>query len=140
MANKYIYEVIEEAQKKRTKAGKIEVFQNNDSWALRDVLRGTFDTSIEWNLPPGAPPYQASEGHNHPTDLTRENVKFKYFIRGFKASESLSTVRRESMFIGLLEAVHPEDAKLVIDMVNKTPPKHITRPIVEEAFPDLLRD
>jgi len=137
---KYIYEVIEEAQKKRTKAGKIEVFQNNDSWALRDVLRGTFDTSIEWNLPPGAPPYQASEGHNHPTDLTRENVKFKYFIRGFKASEGLSTVRRESMFIGLLEAVHPEDAKLVIDMVNKTPPKNITRPIVEEAFPDLLRD
>ena len=140
MANKYIYEVLQEASKKRHKADKIKVLVDNDSWALRDVLRGTFDTSLEWNLPPGAPPYQASEAHNHPTDLKRENVKFKYFIRGFKASENLSTVRRESMFIGLLEAVHPDDAKVVIDMINKTPPKHITRPMVEEAFPDLLKD
>ena len=80
---KRVYEVIEAAQKKRTKAGKIDVFRNNDSWALRDILRGTFDTSIEWNLPPGEPPYQAAEAHNHPTELTRENTKFKYFIRGF---------------------------------------------------------
>lgn len=137
---KRVYEVIEEAQKKRTKAGKIEVFRNNDSWALRDVLRGTFDTSIEWNLPPGEPPYEPAEAHNHPTELTRENTKFKYFIRGFRVSESMNTMRRESLYIGLLEGVHPEDAKLVIDMTNKTAPKYITRQIVEEAFPDLLKD
>jgi hypothetical protein len=138
--SKRVYEVIEEAQKKRTKAGKIDVFRNNDSWALRDVLRGTFDTSIEWNLPPGEPPYEPAESHNHPTELTRENTKFKYFIRGFRVSESMSTIKRESLFIGLLEGVHPDDAKLVIDMTNKTAPKYITRQIVEEAFPDLLKD
>ena len=137
---KRVYEVIEEAQKKRTKAGKIEVFQKNDSWALRDVLRGTFDTAIEWNIPPGEPPYQPSEAHNHPTELIREHTKFKYFIRGFKVSESLNTMKRESLYIGLLEGVHPEDAKLVIDMTNKNAPKYITRQIVEEAFPDLLKD
>ena len=137
---KRVYEVIEEAQKKRTKAGKIDVFRNNDSWALRDVLRGTFDTSIEWNLPPGEPPYEPAEAHNHPTELTRENTKFKYCIRGFRVSESMSTIKRESLFIGLLEGVHPDDAKLVIDMTNKTAPKYITRQIVEEAFPDLLKD
>ena len=49
-------------------------------------------------------------------------------------------MKRESLYIGLLEGVHPDDAKLVIDMTNKNAPKYITRNIVEEAFPDLLKD
>ena len=52
----------------------------------------------------------------------------------------MNTMKRESLYIGLLEGIHPNDAKLVIDMTNKTSPKYITRNIVEEAFPDLLRD
>jgi hypothetical protein len=44
------------------------------------------------------------------------------------------------MFIGLIEGIHPEDAKLVIGMIAKNPPKGLTRPLVKEAFPGLLRD
>ena len=48
--------------------------------------------------------------------------------------------RREQIFIGILEGVHPEDAKLVISMINKQNIKGLTRPVVEEAFPGLLQD
>jgi len=136
---KYILEVLEEAQKKRTKAEKIEVLKKNESWALKDVLRGTFDSIVQWELPEGTPPYTASEPHNHPTNLLRENTKFAYFVKGGKSGQ-MPKFKRERLFIGVLEGIHPEDAKVVIDMINKKPPKYITRPIVEEAFPGLLKD
>ena len=49
-------------------------------------------------------------------------------------------IKREQLFIGVLEGVHPEDAKLVISMINKEKIYGLSRPIVEEAFPNLLRD
>lgn len=136
---KYIYEVLQEAQKKRTKAEKIEVLKSNESWALKDVLRGSMDSTVKWLIPNGEPPYTPSEGHNHPSNLLRENTKFAYFVEG-GPHKDLPKFKRERLFIGMLEGIHPEDAKLVIDMINKTPPKYITRPIVQEAFPGLLRD
>ena len=48
--------------------------------------------------------------------------------------------KRENIFIGLIEGIHPSDAKLVIDMINKRVPKGLTREIVQEAFPGLLKD
>ena len=46
--------------------------------------------------------------------------------------------KREQMFIGMLEGIHPEDAKLVVNMINKKKIPGISRPVVEEAFPKLL--
>jgi hypothetical protein len=39
----------------------------------------------------------------------------------------------------MLEAIHPEDALIVLDMVNKkSPVKGLTKKIAEEAFPNLI--
>ena len=48
--------------------------------------------------------------------------------------------KREQIFIGMLEGVHPEDAKIIIAMINKQNIKGLSRPVVEEAFPGLLED
>ena len=49
-------------------------------------------------------------------------------------------LKREKIYIGLLEAIHPEDAKVVINMVNrKKPAKGITEKVVKEAFPSLIK-
>lgn len=137
--NKLIFEVLSDVAKAKSKADKVKVLKQNASWALKDILRGTFDTKVTWNLPEGAPPYTESEGHNHPTNLTREYKQFAWFVKGGKG-DKLPAVKRERIFIGLLEGVHPEDAKVIIDMINKNKPKGLTRPVVQEAFPGLLRD
>ena len=137
---KYVYEVLSEVTKKTNKTDKIKVLRENDSWALRDIIRGSMDATVKFDLPPGEPPYTASEGHNHPANLLNEHKNFKYFVKGLKSSSALPALKRERIFIGLIESVHPEDAKLVIGMVNKQKPKGLSRPIVEEAFPGLLRD
>jgi hypothetical protein len=137
---KYVFEVLQEAAKQRLKEDKIKVLKQNESWALKDVLRGTFDSTVTWKIPKGEVPYEPSEPHNHPANLIRENTKFKYFVKGIRECESLPSFKRERLFIGLLEGIHPEDAEVVVKMINKEPPKYITRPIVEEAFPGLLKD
>ena len=136
---KYVYEVLEEVSKKKTKVEKIQVLKKNESQALKDVIRGSMDSTIVWNLPTGNPPYTPSEPQSHPANLLRENKKFGYFVKGGKGDQ-VKPFKRENIFIGLIEGIHPKDAELVIAMINKKTPKGLTRPIVEETFPGLLRD
>ena len=109
-------------------------------WALKDIIKGSMDSNIKWKLPGGTPPYTPCEEHNYPASLHREHKQFVYFVQGQNKCESLPAYKREKLFLGMLEGVHPQDALVLIDMINKQAPKGITRPIVEEAFPGLLTD
>ena len=135
----YVYEVIEEVNKKKTNKEKIKVLKENESWALKDVIRGSMDSTVQWNLPTGEPPYNAAPDHSHPANLLRENKKFAYLVKGGQG-DKIPAYKRENIFIGIIEGVHPEDAKLVISMINKEAPKGLTRELVKEAFPNLLKD
>ena len=140
MANvntKMVYEVIELAGKARSKKDKVEILQKHKSWALMDLLRGTYDDRIQWSLPEGKPPYQPSEGHNAPSNLLRENTKFKYFVKNGPYKDMVP-LKRERMFIGLLESIHPQDAELVLKMKGKTSLKEVPKVVVQAAFPGLL--
>lgn len=139
MSVKLVHEVLDLVRKKKSKAEKIEVLKQHESWALKDILRGTFDEAIEWNLPKGeSPPYEANAEHNAPGNLLRENNKFKYFVKG-GPGDKMPKFKREKIFIGLLETIHPKDAELVIGMINKKlPVDGITKNVVKEAFPNLI--
>jgi hypothetical protein len=134
-----IHEVIELVNKQKTKEDKIKVLKQHESWALKDIIRGSMDTTLNWNLPVGAPPYTPCTPESTPATLLRENTKFKYFVKGGPGAK-LPSFKREQMYIGIIESVHPQDALLVIDMIAKKTPKGLTRPLIKEAFPGLLRD
>ena len=134
-----VYEVFEKFAKAKNKAEKVKVLKENDHWAVRDVIRGGMDPSIEFLLPKGRPPYKANREESVPGTLLRENQKFKYIIKGL-AGDGISGLKRESIFIGILEAIHPQDAEHVLLMLEKKPPvKGMTKKIVEEAYPGLIR-
>jgi len=105
---------------------------------LKTVLKYTFHKNIMFELPKGAPPYKEMEtpenwGHNR---LPRELRKFQYFITG----NNLNPIKREAMFIEVLESVSPEEAKLVLMMKEKKLTyKGITRKLIEEALPEILQ-
>jgi len=128
--------VMEDFTKAKSKAEKIAVLRSNESWALKDILKGSLDPKVKWHLPEGAPPYQPSSHSEPMASIFRENTKFRYFVKNNNIN--ISQVKREQIFIGILEAVHPKDAELVISMINKKPPvKGLTFKIAQEAFPDL---
>jgi len=137
--NPLIYEILEAAGKARSKAEKIKILKDHDSWALRDVLRATYDLKVEFLIPDGEPPYTPNRPESVPTNLLRKNVDFKYIVKG-GIREDMPSFKREKIYIGLLESIHPKDAKVVINMVNrKKPGNGITEKVVKEAFPSLIK-
>ena len=135
--NPLIYEILEAAGKARSKAEKIKILKDHDSWALRDVLRASYDLKVEFLIPDGEPPYTPNRPESVPTNLLRKNVDFKYIVKG-GIREDMPSFKREKIYIGLLESIHPKDAKVVINMVNrKKPGNGITEKVVKEAFPNL---
>jgi|TARA_R110002153_G_scaffold88719_1_gene217968 hypothetical protein len=134
-----IYEMLEKVSAAKTRAEKITMLRNYNHHALLDVMRGAFDDAVQWNLPEGKPPFQANVPESVPSSLLKQNQKFKYFVQG-PLSESLTTVKREQIFVQVLESIHPADAEVVINMINKkSPGKGITKKLVQEAYPDLIR-
>ena len=138
MGNMFIFEIFENVSKSKNKEEKVQLLKQNESWALKDVLRGIYDSRVQWELPKGEVPYTASEEHNHPSQLLRENKKFRYFVKGVPSCDQLPKIKREKLFLAMIESIHPKDALIVVDMINKKAPKGITRKVVEEAFPGLL--
>ena len=136
---KLVHEVLTEVGSRKRKIDRIQILKENESWALKDIIRGSMDSTVEWNLPGGDPPYTPCEDHNAPTNLLRENKQFRYFVKG-GPGDKMNAPKRENIFIGLIEGIHPSDAKLVVDMINGRVPKGLTREIVQEAFPGLLKD
>ena len=134
-----VFEILEKFEKATNKQERVKVLKQHDIMPLLDVLRGTFDDAIQWNLPSGTPPYTPSSEESPPSTLLRHHLNFKYFVKGLRESNKLNPIRRERMFIDMLEAVHPRDAEILVSMINKkSPVKGLTKTVVKEAFPELI--
>jgi hypothetical protein len=135
---KFIYEVIELVSQAKTQKEKVDLLRKYESWALKDVLRGAYDDLVQWSLPPGPPPYEPAKENSVPSTMHNQHKKFKYFVKGL-VGDSVHPIRREKMFIDMLESVHPKDAELLILMKDKKNlAKTVTRKLVQEAFPNLI--
>ena len=132
-----LHEILTKVNNAKDKPKKIEVLKQNDSLPLRQVLKGAFDPKIEWDLPPGNPPYQVNDapaGTEH-TTLYTEAKKLWHFVKG--ADEALSKTKKEIMFIQMLEGLHKDDAELMIAVKEKELNKRykgLTDAVVKEAF------
>lgn len=136
-----VFEILEKVESAKTKKERVQILQDNEIMPLLDVLRGTFDTTIQWNLPEGTPPYTPNIPESAPSSLLRQHRQFKYFVKGLRESSSLNPIRRERMFIDVLEAIHPRDAEILVSMINKkSPVKGLTKTLVKEAFPQLIQE
>lgn len=138
---KEIFEIFKDIKQCKNRNEVLEVLQaNKDSMPLKDILRGMFDDSIQWNLPEGEPPYTPNKPESVPSTLRKRHLDFKFFVSGLRSSENLTPMKREKMFISLLESIHPEDAKIVLKMKDKkSPTKGLTKTVVKEAFPNLIK-
>ncbi len=135
-----IFEIFEEFGKQKTKKTRKDVLlKNQNITALKDVLRGTFDASLQFILPEGTPPYTPNKPESTPSSLLRLHKEFGYFVKG-GPGERMQAYKRENKFIRLLESIHPKDAEIVLSMVNKNSPvKYLTKKLVEETFPNLIQ-
>ena len=163
----FCYEVLEAASKQRTKAKKIEVLKTYAHDSIMAVLIWNFDESIVSLLPEGDVPYgntrednsvtgSLSDKINDAVGMMRESgsaslgsqdqgkasirgeyTKFYNFLKG--GNSSLSGLRRETMFINILEGLHPLEAEILVLVKDKklTDRYKITKEIVSAAYPQI---
>lgn len=134
-----VSEILDAASKARSKAKKVEILQEFDSPALRAVLIWNFDESARSMLPEGDVPYnpnEAPKGTDH-NRLTAEYKNLYHFVKG--GNDTLAPLRRESMFIQLLERLHAEEAEVICLTKDKrlSDKYKITQDVVSEAFPEI---
>jgi len=137
--NPFVHEILELASKERTKAKKIDILKEYGNPALKSLLIWNFDDTVISMIPVGDVPYKENEvpvGTDH-TSLRKEYKHLFNFVRG--GNDSLSSLRRETMFIQMLEGLHPEEAKILCLVKDKQLQSKykITYEIVKEAYPDI---
>lgn len=133
-----ISEILSKISKFKKTQDKVQYLKENDTFAMRVILQAIYDPNVKFLLPPGVPPYKPNEFHDTHHILKKEARKIRYFIEGFYPN--LRQIKREQMFIELLESVHPEDAKLLCDTKDKKVIKGLNRTHIKEALPGLLTD
>ena len=163
----FCYEVLDAASKQRTKAKKIEVLKTYAHDSIMAVLIWNFDESIVSLLPEGEVPYGNTREDNSMTgtlsdkindavgkmnemgsnslgsqdqgkaSIRKEFTKFYNFIKG--GNDTLSSLRRETMFINILEGLHPLEAEILVLVKDKrlSEKYKITKDIVSAAYPQI---
>ena len=137
------YEIFKEVEKAKTREEKKAILRQHSGPALKTVLGYTFNPNVKWLLPEGTPPYTpVKEGTDMEGRFVAEMRRLYLFVEGpSDTQKNLKQVRREQLFIDLLESIDPGDAKVLIGMKEgKLPFKGITRKLVAETFPKLASD
>ena len=163
----FAFEVLDAASKQRSKAKKVEVLRRYAHDSILTLLIWNFDETAISALPPGDVPYGNNREDNSMTgtlsdkindavgkmnemgsnslgsqdqgkaSIRKEYTKFYNFIKG--GNDSLSSLRRETMFINILEGLHPLEAEILVLVKDKrlTDKYKITKEVVSEAYPQI---
>ena len=163
--NPFVFEILELASKQRSTARKVEVLKTYEHDSLKTIFIWNFDDTVISLLPEGDVPYanadeqsvysgnlsdnllrEASGGESATgqdlngrgrTSLRREYQNLYHYVQG--GNNTLSTIRREMMFINLLQGLHPREAEVLILTKDKilTNKYKVTLDNVKEAYPDI---
>ena len=152
VAQTLISEVLQRVSNAKTKAKKVEILQEYKSPALTKVLLCNFADNIRFCFPSGKTPYTPQErpkGVDHQLLFNEQRLIEKFIakqINGvvyFGCSGStrprIQQLKKEQMWVSLLENLHPEEAN-VLDLVKDkklTDRYKITKQNVIDAFPEL---
>jgi|TARA_B100002019_G_scaffold250915_1_gene231042 hypothetical protein len=133
-------EVLRKVSNAKTKSEKVKLLRDHNSTALRQILIINFDDSLISVLPEGDVPYTPNDAPVG-TEHTRLESEYKGLYRFFKGgADKLPGLKRESMFVQLLEGLSAEEAELlclVKDGRLGEKYKRITKTVVSEAFPQI---
>ena len=141
MSTKNIYEVFELFESAPTKKEKIEVLQKHASYALRNLLKGTYDPNIQFVIEnvPYYSPSDSPPGLSYSSIHNEISRAYLFQKNHPKVDPNLTQQRKEQLLIQILETLEKKDAEIFVNMIlKKQKVKGLSPSIVKEAFPDLI--
>lgn len=139
--NESIYEILLKIAKldgNKARSEALSAYRND--FPIKVILDLVYNPNIKFLLPETDPPFTpVDEGIDAQNVLKADVRKLKYCL-DLPEGRQLRPLKREQMFIQLLEAVDAGDAKLLLHVKNKKLPKElkdITESVVRKAFPGI---
>ena len=166
-SNPFVFEILDVISKQRSNAKKVEALRKYEHPCLKVIFIWNFDESVISVIPPGDVPYAGlDEQHSFSgtvsekisdavskmneigsnslgsqdqgrSSIRKEYQKFYNFVRG--GNDGLSSLRRETMFINILQGLHPLEAEILILVKDKKlqTKYKITKENISEAYSDI---
>jgi hypothetical protein len=120
---------------KLPKKDQVEALQAAATPGIITVLNYAVNPNIKFALPDGPTPYTPSELEPEPTALLGELRRLYLFVEG--GNPNLRPLRREQLWVELLQYVDPVDAALLDLVKDKKLPEGLSAKTVITAFPNL---
>ena len=117
--NKCMANIIAKIEAQPTAERQAEFIELHSSFALKAVLGYGMDPGVKWLLPPGDPPFRPLEqSADQEGRFYIECKKLIYFVDSDEG-RPINPLKREQLFIQVLESVDPRDAKLILRMKSR---------------------
>lgn len=132
-------EILQKVSSAKTKAEKVDLLREYNNDGLRAILIVNFDESLECLLPEGDVPYTPNDAPAG-TEHSRLTQEYRGLYRFFKGGDSsITRIKREQLYLQLLEGLHKDEAELLVLACNKKlqDKYRITQNVVAEAFPKI---
>lgn len=131
-----ISEIVKKACELSSEAEKIAWLKKHENIsALRTVLKYTYDpVNIKFLIPDTPPPWKKNDYVGVEGMLYNEARRLKIFIKN-GGYDNLNQVKRETLFISLLEDIDNADAEMLCKMIAQKPFEGLTPSVVFKAFP-----
>ena len=120
-------------------AGRVALLQRHATFGIKTLLQANYKEGVEFDLPDGTPPYK--ENASVPGNQPRHFEKLVKQLRHLVTQSAMSSVKKEIVYIKLLESLSAADAEIVIAVKDKNLKglyKSLTEATVRKAFPTLL--
>lgn len=140
MTTRSLAEIVETARKLGTNDEKAKFLKENNSKELRNILILMYDKRFTFDLPSTPPPYRPSNINESHGLLYREARKLSYFVNEMTDGKNLERVRKEALFIQMLEAVDKDDALLLLRMLSKKPYSDLPVEAIHLAFGPIIKE
>lgn len=131
--NKCMANIVAKIEAQTTVEKQVDFLHLHSSYALKAVLGYGMDPGVKWLLPPGDPPYRPlDESSDQEGRFYTECRKLIYFVDSPEGRE-VNPLKREQLFIQVLESMDPRDSKLLLRMKNRD--IRIMPEAIQKAFP-----
>ena len=145
-ANPMVHELLEAVDAEKVKAKKLEILRTHGEDSFKMTMIWNFDESVVSMLPEGNVPYQPVESDvqaNREKGLPQRSTirnsarQFYRFVKG--GDDQLNKIKRESIFINILETLPPPEAEILVLVKDKAlnTKYNITKELVAEAYPEI---
>ena len=132
---KSLAEMIDEIEKQKTAASQTKLLKKYASAAMKAVVGYAMDPGVKFLLPLTDPPFRPMpDGSDAQGRLISDHRKFIYFVDS-PTGRNLGALKREQMFIQMLEGLDVRDAQLLLRVKNRK--LTVKMEAVRAAFPTL---